>query len=50
MKISKAEAVKAFQEGENCEKHLLDSSCLSVHSHGTNNSAPTGWIFMKLDI
>ena len=39
---------------QNCEKRLLASSCLSVRSSvrpfAWNNSAPTGWIFMKFDI
>jgi len=29
---------------------LLYSSCLSVRLPARNNSAPTGWIFMKFDI
>jgi len=35
---------------QNCEKRLLDSSCLSDRHSAWNNSAPTGRIFMKFGI
>ena len=34
---------------QNCEKRLYAASCLSVCLSTCNNSAPTGWIFMKFD-
>jgi len=33
-----------------CEMQLSASSYLSVRPSAWNNSAPTGWIFMKFDM
>jgi hypothetical protein len=38
------------RRSQNCEKRLLDSSCLSDHPSAQNNSAPAGQIFIKFDI
>jgi hypothetical protein len=35
---------------QNCKKPLLASSCLPVRPSAWNNSAHTGWMFMKFDI
>ena len=39
-----------FSRSQNCEKHLLASSCLSLFWSAWNNSAPMGWIFIKFNI
>jgi hypothetical protein len=50
-KFGKAFKLTSFlARAQNSEKQLLASSCLSVCLSVWNNSAPTGWIFVKFDI
>ena len=39
-----------FGHSKNCKKQHLALSCLSIHPSAWNNSAPTGWIIMNMDI
>jgi hypothetical protein len=48
--FTQSESAYFLTHTQNCEKQLLALSCLSIRLHKWNNSAPTGWIFMKIYI
>jgi hypothetical protein len=43
------ESVNFQKRPQNCEKRLLASACLSACQSASNNSAPTGRVFIKTD-